>query len=53
MTSVEVRAWIVANADLFPCKIRLERNMGGKPINWVHMDTMADEGAPKVYQFDV
>lgn len=53
MTAVEVRAWIVANADKFPYKIRLERNMKGKPINWVHMDTMSDEGAPKVYQFDV
>ena len=53
MTAVEVREWIVNNADLFPCKIRLERNMKGKPINWVHLDTMSDETKPKVYQFDV
>ena len=27
MDAVEVRKWIVANADKFPCKIRLERNL--------------------------
>ena len=53
MTAVEVREWIVSNADLFPCKIRLERNMNSKPISWVHMDTMSDESKTKVYQFDV
>ena len=53
MTAVEVREWIVDNADKFPCKIRLERNMGGKPISWVHMDTMSDHTKPMVYQFDV
>lgn len=53
MTAVEVRNWIVANAALFPCKIRLERNMGGKPINWVHLDTLAGDSDPKILQFDV
>ena len=53
MTAIEVREWIVANADLFPCKIRLERNMNGKPISWVHIDTMSDISKPKVYLFDV
>ena len=53
MTAVEVRKWIVANADKFPVKIRLERNMNGSPINWVHMDTMSDDSKGKVYQFDV
>lgn len=53
MTAVEVREWIVANADKFPCKIRLERNMGGKPISWVHLDIMSDPSKGKVYQFDV
>lgn len=53
MTSVDVRAWIVTNADKFPCKIRLERNMNGKPINWCHLDTLAGESDPKVLQFDV
>ena len=53
MTAVEVRKWIVENADLFPHKVRLERNMNGKPINWVHIDTMSDASKPKVYQFDV
>jgi hypothetical protein len=53
MTAVEVRKWIVENADLFPCKVRLERNMNEKPISWVHIDTMSDGSKPKVYQFDV
>lgn len=53
MTAVEVREWIVANADKFPCKIRLERNMKGKPISWVHLDIMSDPSKGKVYQFDV
>lgn len=53
MTAVEVRAWIIANADKFPCKIRLERNMAGKPINWCHLDTLSGEADPKVLQFDV
>ncbi len=53
MTAVEVREWIVKNEHLFPYKIRLERNMKGKPISWVHLDVMSDETKPKVYQFDV
>jgi hypothetical protein len=53
MTAVEVRLWIVANAEKLPCKIRLERNMKGKPINWVHLDTLTDETQGKVLQFDV
>tara|TARA_B100000768_G_C11284781_1_gene381561 strand:+ start:365 stop:814 length:450 start_codon:yes stop_codon:yes gene_type:complete len=53
MTSIEVRKWIVDNSDKFPCKIRLERNLGGKPITWVHLDIMSDETKPKIYQFDV
>ncbi len=53
MTAVEVREWIVKNEHLFPYKVRLERNMKGKPISWVHLDVMSDETKPKVYQFDV
>ncbi len=53
MTSIEVREWITNNPDKFPCKIRLERNLNGKPITWVHLDIMSDETKPKVYQFDV
>lgn len=53
MTAVEVRKWIVDNPQKFPYKIRLERNLGGKPITWVHLDIMSDESKPKVYQFDV
>jgi hypothetical protein len=53
MDSTEVREWIVDNADLFPCQIRLERNFRGEPISWVHLDTIQDETKPKVYLFDV
>ena len=53
MTAVEVREWIVANEDKLPCKVRLEKNMKGKPISWVHLDIMSDPSKPKVYQFDV
>lgn len=53
MTAVEVREWIVENKNKFPHKIRLERNMNGNPISWVHMDTMSDPLKPKIYQFDV
>lgn len=53
MSAVDVRKWIVANEDKFPCKIRLERNSKGEPISWVHLDIMSDPSKPKVYQFDV
>ncbi len=53
MTACEVREWIVKNADLFPCQIRLERNLNGEPISWVHIDTIQNESNPKVYLFDV
>ena len=53
MTAIEVREWILRNPSKFPHKMRLERNLNGKPINWVHMDVMSDESKPKIYQFDV
>lgn len=53
MTAIEVRQWIKDNERLFPCKIRLERNIKGKPISWVHLDVIQEEHNPKVYLFDV
>lgn len=53
MTAIEVREWIVANAVLFPYKIRLENKMKGKPISWVHMDTHWQEKNPRVHLFDI
>lgn len=53
MTADEVRNWIVDNATLFPCKIRLEQSKNGKNINWVHLDTFWEEKNPKVYLFKV
>jgi hypothetical protein len=53
MTATEVREWIVANQELFPYKIRLERKMNGKEITWVHLDVFQNEKNPKIYLFDV
>lgn len=53
MSAEEVRNWIKTNADLFPCKIRLEHKLKGTPISWVHLDTIDEDKNPKVYLFDV
>jgi len=48
MTAEEVRAWIVKNANLFPCKIRLEDG-----VTWCHLDVKETSTNPKVYLFNV
>lgn len=53
MTAVEVRQWIVDNEERFDDHIRLERNMKGQPITWVHLDVCYDPKNPKIYLFDV
>jgi len=53
MKAYEVRAWLTANADLLPYKIRLEDNMNGKQINWVHVDMFHEVKNNKVYKFNV
>ena len=53
MTAPDVRKWIIKNAKLFPCKVRLENLMKGKPINWTHLDTFWEPQNPKVYLFNV
>lgn len=53
MTANEVRQWIIDNQHLLPVKVRLERKLRGKYINWVHLDTFWEEHNPKVYLFDV
>ena len=52
-TAPEVREWIVANADKFPCKIRLENELNGKQISWVHLDVFENKKNPKVYLFNI
>ncbi|MCL2329090.1 MAG: hypothetical protein FWC39_11345 [Bacteroidetes bacterium] len=50
-----VRFWdlINENASKLPCKIRIERTNGGKPIGWLHFDTMAAATQKdKVYYFN-
>ena len=47
MGAEEARRKIIANADLFPCQVRLEK---GK--NWVHCDVLPQYGInAKVYEF--
>lgn len=53
MSAEEVRQWIIDNKHLFPMRIRLERNKNGKPITWVHIDSIQELHNPKVYLFDV
>ncbi len=53
MSSENVRRWIVANAKLYPCKLRLEHKMRGKIISWVHFDVYQIERHPKIYLFNV
>ena len=53
ISPVEVREWIEQYKHLFHCKVRLERNMNGKPINWVHLDTLQNAKNEKIYKFDV
>lgn len=42
----EVRLWIVANKNLWPYPIRLERD-----VNWVHLDLFDMDNGQKVYLF--
>jgi hypothetical protein len=53
MEAEDARMWIKANADLFPHKIRLEHNMKGKPISWLHLDVYSLPSNPHIYLFDV
>ena len=46
MTALEVRNWVLNNQDLFPFKIRMERD-----VSWCHLDTIWEAKNPKVYQF--
>ena len=41
ITTQQLWALIEKNADKLPCKIRIERTVGGKPITWLHFDTNA------------
>lgn len=53
MTAVEVREYLKATHKKLPYKIRLENNIKGKPINWVHLDLMYKLKNPKVYLFNI
>lgn len=53
MKAEQVRDWLLENQDILPYKIRLEHNMNGKPITWVHLDVYDNPKNPKVYLFNV
>ena len=53
MNTKQMWAIIDKNADKLPCKIRIERTSGGKPITWLHIDTNAAKTQKeKVYYFN-
>ena len=53
ITAAQLWALIDKNADNLPCKIRIERTSGGKPITWLHFDTNISAGQKeKVYYFN-
>jgi len=52
MKADDVRKWAVENADLFPCKIRLEKTANGVVLTWLHFDCKQIESNPKVYLFN-
>lgn len=52
MTASAAREKIKANADLLPCKVRLEKwDASGKEISWLHIDVIDEAKNPKVYEF--
>lgn len=53
MKAPAVREKIKANADILPCKVRLEKyDSKGNEISWVHIDVIdAGPQQPKVYEF--
>lgn len=52
MTASAAREKIKANADLLPCKVRLEKwDANGKEISWLHIDVIDEPKNAKVYEF--
>jgi len=53
LTTAQLWALIDKNASKLPCKIRIEKTSDGKPISWLHFDTMAAATQNNmVYYFD-
>lgn len=52
MKASAAREKIKENADLLPCKVRLEKwDEKGNELSWLHIDTISEEKNPKVYEF--
>lgn len=52
-TAAEHRDWLEARAEALPHKIRLENEMDGQQISWVHLDVCDEPDNPKVYRFNI
>ncbi len=53
ITAAQLCRLIEAHADELPCKIRIERTSGGKPITWLHFDTNTPpDQTEKIYYFN-
>ena len=53
MDAMDVRIWLVGSASKLPYKIRLENEMNGKQINWIHLDCYSHPDNDKVHLFNV
>lgn len=53
MTGLEVRKWLVHNKEILPYKIRLESELNGKQISWVHLDVIWELKNQMVYLFNI
>jgi len=53
MTAPGVRNWLETIEDKLPYKIRLENEMNGKQISWVHLDMFWEEKNKDIYRFNI
>ncbi|QNR22969.1 hypothetical protein [Croceimicrobium hydrocarbonivorans] len=53
MPAPKVRQWFIENQKDCPYPIRLENNLNGVPISWVHLDVCDDPYNSKVHLFNV
>ncbi len=53
MEAMDVRILLAGISAKLPYKIRLENEMNGKQISWVHLDVYSHEDNPKVHLFNI
>jgi hypothetical protein len=53
LTAQQLWDVIEKNRYLLPCRIRIERTAGGKPVTWLHFDTRVDAAqTAMIYYFN-